>query len=45
LDHNDVTWDGSKGGKFWRIKKVEKDKIWSFKKRIGRVGGIVIENH
>jgi hypothetical protein len=30
LDHNDVTWDGSKGGEFWRTKKGEHE-TWSFK--------------
>jgi hypothetical protein len=24
LDHNDVTWDGSKGGEFWRTGEKEK---------------------
>jgi len=27
-----VTWDGSKGGEFWRTKEKEEDEIWSFKK-------------
>jgi hypothetical protein len=26
LDHNDVTWDGSKGGEFWRIKEKKEEK-------------------
>jgi hypothetical protein len=25
LDHNDVTWDGSKGGKFLKTRRGEKD--------------------
>jgi hypothetical protein len=31
LDHNDVTWDGSKGGEFWRTKEKKEDETWSFK--------------
>jgi hypothetical protein len=31
LDHNDVTWDGSKEGDFWRTKKEgEEDETWNF---------------
>jgi len=33
LDHNDVTWDGSKGEKLWRTKKEKKMKHGVF---IGR---------
>jgi hypothetical protein len=29
LDHDDVTWDGSKGGEFWRTKE-EEDETRSF---------------
>jgi hypothetical protein len=30
LDHYDVTWDGSKRGKFWRTKKGKEDETKSF---------------
>jgi hypothetical protein len=30
LDHNDVTWDGSKGAKFWRTKGGEEDELEFF---------------
>jgi len=31
LDNNDVTWDGSKGGEFWRTREEGKeDEIGSF---------------
>jgi hypothetical protein len=40
LDHNDVIWGGSKGGKLWKTNREEEDetkkKIW---KRIGKVRG------
>jgi len=25
-----VTWDGSKGGEFWKTKKGEEDETWSW---------------
>jgi hypothetical protein len=36
LDHNDVTWDGLKGGEFWRTREGEEDETRSFFRRIRR---------
>jgi hypothetical protein len=32
LDHNYVTWDGSKGGEFKRTREAKKDETRSFRK-------------
>jgi hypothetical protein len=31
LDHDDVTWDSSKGGELWRTKEKEEDETRSFR--------------
>jgi hypothetical protein len=31
LDHDDVIWNGSKGGKFWRTKERGEDETKSFR--------------
>jgi hypothetical protein len=33
LDHDDVIWDGSKGGEFWRTREREEDETWSFREK------------
>jgi len=35
-----VTWDGSKGGEFWRTREKEEDEIMSFRKKIRGTKGI-----
>ncbi len=46
VDHYDVTWDGSKGGEFWRIK--ENSRRWVrefFGRRIGELEVLAVRNH
>ncbi len=40
-----MTWDGSKGGEFWRTREKKEDEIRSFRKKYEELKVFAVENH